>query len=133
MSGYKIPKSKSSNERRKILRTITSELKKNKTASQISRKLMEKGISYRNTNMLHDIRRKEASFQSKTLEARKKALKWFDNVYEPYRKRKDYSSKSMTKAWERTITQSYETDKQASEGNEIWDLMNEVSPDYIEG
>jgi len=101
---------------------MTRGLTKGETSQQIIKTLKDKGVSYRRENMLYDLRRKEASYHAKTPEKRANAKRWFDNVYEKFRKEKGLNSKQASKLWEKTVTQSFDTIEEAREGVEMWEL-----------
>lgn len=84
--------------------------------------MKNQGLGYRKTNVLHDIRRKEASYLAKSPEKRANAQRWFDNVYEKFRVDKGLNSRQASKLWEKSVTQSYDTIEEAEEGVEMWEL-----------
>lgn len=103
------------------------------SSEDLVRTLRAKGISYKYQNMLKDIRRKDSTARATTPEARKNSLNWFDNVFEPFRKKHDYNSKQASEMWDRSVKQSYETKEQAELGtdlSEVYELIKKgMSPD----
>jgi hypothetical protein len=77
-------------------------------ATKVIRELRSKGISYSENNMYHDIRRSGATFNAKTTQKRQRAAKWFDDYFEPMRKKKGVSSKKAYDIWKKAQTQSYD-------------------------
>lgn len=102
---------------------MKSGLKKDQTSTQIIKTLKEKGLSYQRSNMLHDIRRKEATHNAKTPEDRARARRWFDKVYEPFREKQGYNSTQATRLWQRAKDQSFRTVKEAELGTEWFDIF----------
>jgi len=92
------------------------------STTQIVKNLEKENLTYRRQNMLEDIRRFDAVFRAKTNETREKANKWFENVYEKFRKEKGYTSEQMTEIWKKTVEQSYDTIEEAELGKELWEL-----------
>ena len=126
---YRIKKSKlTPKDRDRALRIIKRGLDSGRTSTNIIKRLKDSQVSYSRSNMLHDIRRKESSFTAKTSEARNKAVKWFDNVYEPFRAKNKYGSKTASRKWQNTVSQTFDTIEDARQGVELWDLFKEFSP-----
>lgn len=123
--GYKLSKRFDARDRGRALDVIKRGLDAGKTSTEIIGRLRENDLSYSRSNMLHDIRRKEASFQAKTPESRASALKWHDNVYEPFRSQNKMGSKQASKIWQRTREQSWLSIEDAALGVEFWDLYKE--------
>lgn len=120
----------SSKERQKALGIITRGVKKDLSTSEIRKQLSDKGLKVRKQNILKDIRRKKATVRAKSPEARKKANRWFDEVFEPFWKQKGMkNSKEGSKAWERAVTQTAETIKEAELNAEFWDFYHEFFPE----
>ena len=121
MGKYKLSKSFTESEKRKAINIIKSGAIDDLSATKIIENLSEKGLTYNRKNELRDIRLAKSFSKGKTPEAREKALKWFDDVYEPFREEKGYTSMTATEKWERARTQSYENLTRA-EIDEIVDL-----------
>lgn len=119
-----------SKERKKALSIITKGVKKDLSSSEIRKQLSDNNLKVRKQNILQDIRRKKATIRAKTPEARKKANKWFDDVFEPFWKEKGMrNSKEGSKAWERAVTQTAKTIKEAELNAEFWDFYHEFFPE----
>lgn len=132
--GYILSKKFTKNQKANIHRTIKRGLDSGKSAIEIKSDLRIKGLGYRDTNLYHDIRRKQASYtrikengkityKSMEPESRRKSQEWFDNVFEKFRKDKKISSKQASKIWQRAKTQSYEklAESDILEAEEIWE------------
>lgn len=119
---YRISKKFDSNERQNILGIIQRGVRSDKTATEIRNNLRSRGYGYTDKNMYHDIRRKTASFQAKDTQSRNNALKWFDKVFEPFRKDKGYSGKQANKTWDNARNQIQESELELSERLEIWEI-----------
>lgn len=126
MAGYRLSKRFTRKDRAQVLKQITRDLKAGKTSGQIIKGLRDKGLGYQDSKMYHDIRRKESSYQAKTPDARQRALRWFDKVYEPFREKNKLSSIQASRQWNRTVTQSYETVEQAEQGSELWQAFRDL-------
>jgi len=77
-------------------------------ATKVIKDLRKKNISYSENNMYHDIRRTGATFNAKSAPKRQRAAKWFDDYFEPMRKKKGVSSKKAYEIWKKAQTQSYD-------------------------
>ena len=121
--------------KRDIHKTILSDLNKGMSAREIKADLRKKGLGYRDSNLYHDIRRKQASFvksydkagkvkyKAMGKESRVNSQKWFDNVFEKYRKTKKVTSKQASKTWNKARELSQRQLSQAihQEELEIWE------------
>lgn len=62
----------------------------------LQREAMGKNLSYRRINMQYDYRRAQASEKALTGEGKERATKWFEEVYDPHRKAKKWTSAQET-------------------------------------
>jgi hypothetical protein len=140
-TGFKIPKQFDSKERAKILRVIDRGIKAQTPAREIKQKLRDKGLGYRDTNLYHDIRRRKAEYRPLMTtdrkiagyykldkEARVKSVKWYDKVFEAYRKERKLTAKQVNKIWDRAREQSYSklSDADIEEAEDIWEYYSDA-------
>lgn len=138
---YDIPKRYAGSQRRQILRIIDRGIKRNTPAREIKSQLRAKGLGYRDTNIYHDIRRRQAEYRPIIGEDRKvigqyrlapdkraKSLSWFDNVFERYRQERKLTSKQAEKVWNNARQQSYDklSDEEIDEAEDIWELYDQM-------
>jgi hypothetical protein len=95
------------------------------TNAEIIKELKKEGLSYRRKNMLEDIRRLDATIRATNETKRDNAERWFDNVYEKFRKEEGLSSKEATKKWNRAVLQTADTIKDAEENAQFWDYYHD--------
>lgn len=137
---YKIPSRFTKKEREKYDKILADGVTSEKSTTEIIKEAKKEGLSYRRTNMLHDIRRKESEYwrsrekdpetgewKDTTYheikgEGKQKSLNFFDNVFEKYRDEKNLNSKQATKLWEMTRSQTAETEAEAYAVAEFWDF-----------
>lgn len=98
----------SKNEREQLNYLKGQKLKKKIPGKAIIEDLRDKGLSYSEKNMYHDIRRMGAFYNASTPEKRRKAIDWFDNYFEKLRKEKGLTAKQAYRIWERAKKQSYD-------------------------
>ena len=122
---------------------IRKGIKEFKTTTQIRNELKENGIKIRKQNALYDIRKikseynikdkklksgkvKQVRYKPKLTSAQKRKEKWFNDVFEPLRKRYGISSKQASKI----INQRGLTTKEIIEYNKVnkayWDYYKKV-------
>lgn len=70
--------------------------------------LKEKNLNYSKDNMYHDLRRYASYYKAKSPEKAERAQIWFDNYFEPFRKKNKLTVKQAMELWQRAKTQSYE-------------------------
>jgi len=71
---------------------ITSDWSFNK----LQRLAKSKNLSYRRKNMQYDFRRAQSMEKAKSGDAKERAVKWFEEVYDPHRKAMGWTSKQET-------------------------------------
>ncbi len=118
--GYRFKASMSKSDKAKVLRIIDRGIKAQTPAREIKAQLRYRGLGYRDTNLYHDIRRRKAEYRpimttdhkiagyyrmNKT--ARKASLKWFDKIFESFRRDNKLTAKQVNKIWERARAMSY--------------------------
>lgn len=64
--------------------------------NKMQREAKSKNLSYRRINMQYDFRRAQSMERAKGFVAKERAAKWFEEVYDPHRKAKGWSSKQET-------------------------------------
>lgn len=147
MSNFFFDKTDKPKEAEKIIR---KGVKQFKSTTEIRNELKEKGIKIRKQNVLYDIRKikseynikekvikktvddkeikitKQIRYKPKKTSAQKKKEKWFNEVFEPLRKKYGLSSKQASKI----INQRKLTTKEILEYNKInkayWDYYKKV-------
>ena len=63
---------------------------------KMQREAMSKNLSYRRINMQYDFRRAQSTENAKSGEGKERAAKWFEEVYDPHRKAKGWTSAQET-------------------------------------
>lgn len=99
---------------KEIEKIIRKGIKQFKSTTEIRNELDEKGLNYRKQNVLYDIRKMKSEYNIKekklksgdikqirykpiTTSAQKKKENWFNNVFEPFRKKHGLDSKQASK------------------------------------
>ena len=62
----------------------------------MQREAMSKNLSYRRINMQYDFRRAQSMERAATPESKERAAKWFEQIYDPHRKAKGWTSSQET-------------------------------------
>lgn len=62
----------------------------------MQREAMSKNLSYRRINMQYDFRRAQSMEKTLTGASKEKAVKWFEEVYDPHRAAKGWTSSQET-------------------------------------
>lgn len=63
---------------------------------KLQREAMHKNLSYRRINMQYDFRRAQSSEKAKSVKGKERATQWFEDIYDPHRKAKGWTSAQET-------------------------------------
>jgi hypothetical protein len=139
--GFKMSRDFDRLDRAKVLRVIDKGIKAQTPAREIKQILRNRGLGYRDTNLYHDIRRRKSEYRPIMTtdsniagyfrldrEARVKSVKWYDKVFEAYRKERKLTAKQVNKIWDRAREQSYGKLSQAEieEAEDIWEYYSDT-------
>ena len=116
MAGYRVSNQFTKSEKVKAINLMKRLVRQGKNTNQVHNELKDAGYGYRRKNIQHDIRRFKTFENSKSPAARDSNKRWFDTVFEPFRKEKKaagWSNNTINQFWEKAKTQSYENLTQA--------------------
>ena len=124
MGKFKYSNKFDSNQQRNVNRIIRNGVKENLTQKQIIKNLDDNNLHYWHTNVSYDIRRIHAGIYAESTSAKNDSYKWFDNVYEPFRKKHKLLS---SQANELIYQMKIKSDKLTKmEIREYWELYHLV-------
>lgn len=109
-----------------------------KSAKSIQNDLKEKGLTYKYTEFLYDVRKIKSEYNVKekddtqsrylpeTQISRNRKAEWFNDVFEEWRKENGIDSQTARKIIKMQKTESYDTLVNKELGEEYWDLYKKV-------
>lgn len=129
--GYYYSSGFSSSQKRRANSIIKAGVKSGLSTNAIQSNLIEAGVGYKRANIQHDIRRVKSFINAKTPEARAKAVKFHDNIFEPLlKKNKGVSSSQITdyiRYRKKKSREVYEDEAEAGDIAEVYESLYQRS------
>jgi hypothetical protein len=97
-----------------------------KGAQSVYEQLQRQGLGYKKQDVLTDYRRFQAVDKALTPESRERAEKWYDKVYEPFRKAQGYTAKQASEALTKIRSGSADVVEEALKAREYIEKYTEV-------
>ena len=79
---------------------ISGAIKSNWSFNRFQREAMKVSLSYKRMDMQYDFRRAQSSEKALTVQGKERAVKYFEKLYEPHRKKMGWTSTQETE-WRR--------------------------------
>lgn len=93
---------------------------------RFQREAMKVNLSYKRTNMWYDFRRAQSMEKALSVQGKERAVKYFEELYEPHRKKMGWTSTQETE-WRRKGKMGLlETEKEQDAFEEEWEKYDEM-------
>jgi hypothetical protein len=101
------------------------------SSNKLQREAMSLGLSYRRQDMLYNLRRAESMHYAKTDIAKERAVRYFEDLFEPHRKAMGWTSAQETEFRNKGKAGLFETTEEMEEYEEEWEKYERWWEEFV--